>query len=74
MNVERIDVEGDPPVRGILHLAAASGADGLVLTHGAGGSADTPLLVAVAFAARGVTVLRCDLPFRQARRAVGRRR
>ncbi len=69
MNVERIDVEGDPPVRGILHLAAASGADGLVLTHGAGGSADTPLLVAVAeaFVARGVTVLRCDLPFRQAR-------
>src|SRR5262249_4512097 len=46
-----------------------SGGDGLVLTHGAGGNADAPLLVAVAeaFAARGVTVLRCDLPFRQAR-------
>ncbi|HEU4370797.1 MAG TPA: alpha/beta family hydrolase [Methylomirabilota bacterium] len=67
MNVERLDVPGDPPVRGLLHFAA--GADGLVLTHGAGGSRDTPLLVAVAeaFAGRGVSVLRCDLPFRQAR-------
>jgi uncharacterized protein len=54
-------------VRGVLHRA--SGSDGLVLTHGAGGNKDAPLLVAVAaaFAARGVTVLRCDLPFRQAR-------
>jgi predicted alpha/beta-hydrolase family hydrolase len=64
---ERVDVAGDPPVRGVLHPAA--GADGLVLTHGAGGSKDVPLLVAVAeaFAARGVSVLRCDLPYRQAR-------
>ena len=40
-----------------------------MLTHGAGGNADAPLLVAVAeaFAARGVAVLRCDLPYRQAR-------
>jgi hypothetical protein len=62
-------VAGDPPVRGVLHAAASSGADGLVLTHGAGGNADAPLLVAVAeaFAARGITVLRCDLPYRQAR-------
>jgi len=69
VSVERIDVASDPPVRGILHPAASSGADGLVLTHGAGGNADAPLLVAVAgaFVARGVTVLRCDLPFRQAR-------
>lgn len=69
MNVERIHVAGDPPVRGSLLPAAATGADGLVLTHGAGGNADTPLLVAVAeaFAARGVTVLRCDLPYRQTR-------
>jgi uncharacterized protein len=64
---EPIEVGGEPPVRGVLHRA--SGSDGLVLTHGAGGNKDTPLLVAVAaaFAARGVTVLRCDLPFRQAR-------
>ena len=69
MSVERIDVAGDPPVRGVLHPAASTGADGLVLTHGAGGNADTPLLVAVAeaFAARGVAVLRCDLPYRHAR-------
>jgi len=65
--LERIDVAGEPPVRGVLHPAA--GADGLVLTHGAGGSMDAPLLVAVAeaFAARGVWVLRCNLPYRQAR-------
>lgn len=43
-----------------------------MLTHGAGGDADAPLLVALgdALAARGVTVLRYDLPFRQ-RRSTG---
>lgn len=67
MAVERVDAAGDPPVRGALHRG--SGTDGLVLTHGAGGSMDTPLLVAVAetFAARGVSVLRCNLPYRQIR-------
>ncbi|HEY2992724.1 MAG TPA: alpha/beta family hydrolase, partial [Methylomirabilota bacterium] len=65
--LERIEVAGDPAVRGVLHPAA--GPDGLVLTHGAGGNMDAPLLVAVAeaFVARGVAVLRCDLPYRQAR-------
>ena len=69
MRVEPVNVTGDPPVRGVLHAGAPSAADGLVLTHGAGGNKDAPLLVAVAeaFAARGVTVLRCDLPYRQAR-------
>lgn len=45
-------------------------ADGLVLTHGAGGDAQAPLLVALAAAleARGLAVERYDLPFRQARR------
>jgi uncharacterized protein len=40
------------------------------LTHGAGGSARAPLLVALAdrFAAHGLTVLRYELPFRQASR------
>lgn len=54
-------------VDGFLH--AASGPDGLVLTHGAGGNAAMPLLVAVAkaFVEAGVTVLRCNLPFRQTR-------
>jgi len=67
VGLERVDVAGDPPVRGVLHPAA--GADGLVLTHGAGGNKDAPLLVAVAdaFAKHGVTVLRCDLPYRQVR-------
>jgi len=69
VSVERIDVAGDPPVRGVLHLAGSTKGDGLVLTHGAGSNADAPLLVAVAgaFAERGVIVLRCDLPYRQAR-------
>lgn len=55
-------------IRGFLH--AAGGPDGLVLTHGAGGNCESALLVTVAeaFAAAGVNVLRCDLPFRQRRR------
>jgi predicted alpha/beta-hydrolase family hydrolase len=67
VGLEHVEVAGDPPVRGVLH--AAPGPDGLVLTHGAGGNKDAPLLVAVAeaFVARGVSVLRCDLPYRPAR-------
>jgi uncharacterized protein len=59
-------------VRGFLHRAATTDGPGLVLTHGAGGNCRMPLLVAAAdtFAAAGVTVLRCDLPFRQ-RRSTG---
>jgi uncharacterized protein len=59
----------DPPVRGFLHRLASPSGDGLVLTHGAGGNAKMVLLVALAeaFAGAGFTVLRCDLPFRQAR-------
>ena len=53
-----------------LHEPRAPSGDGLVLTHGAGGNARAPLLVALgeAFAAQGITVLRYDLPFRQASR------
>ena len=60
-------VDGDIAVRGRMH--AAPGPDALVLAHGAGSDHRAPLLAAVAdaFAARGVSVLRCDLPFRQAR-------
>jgi uncharacterized protein len=56
-------------VRGCLHKAVNAIGDGLVLTHGAGGNCETPLLVAVAeaFQRAGITVLRCDLPFRQRR-------
>ena len=57
------------PVRGLLHRASAPNADCLILTHGAGANCQAPLLKALAeaFCAAGVTVLRCDLPFRQAR-------
>jgi uncharacterized protein len=60
---------GEPIVRGFLHPAKARSGEGLVLTHSAGGNCNSPLLVALgeAFSADGVTVLRCDLPFRQAR-------
>jgi predicted alpha/beta-hydrolase family hydrolase len=56
------------PVSGVLHRAEA-GAGFLVLTHGAGGNCNAPLLVALAdkFAAAGISTLRCDLPFRQRR-------
>ena len=51
-----------------LHQPRAPAGIGLVLTHGAGGNARAPLLVALgdAFAERGVTVVRYDLPYRQA--------
>ncbi len=56
-------------MRGLLHQAEAAGGDALVLTHGAGSNCEAPLLVGLAeeFAAAGVTVLRCDLPYRQRR-------
>lgn len=64
-----VDTSGAEPVRGFLHPAASASADALVLTHGAGANCQAPLLVALAeaFAASGTTVLRCDLPFRQAK-------
>ncbi|MBZ5567404.1 MAG: alpha/beta fold hydrolase [Acidobacteriia bacterium] len=57
------------PVRGFLHVPASSSGDGLVLTHGAGANCRSPLLVALAsaFCEAGITVLCCDLPFRQLR-------
>ncbi|MGA9585869.1 MAG: alpha/beta fold hydrolase [Terracidiphilus sp.] len=57
------------PVRGSLHRASDADADCLVLTHGAGANCQTPLLKALseALCTAGITVLRCDLPFRQAR-------
>ena len=60
---------GGPAVSGFLHLPAAPSGDGLVLTHGAGSNCRAPLLeaVAAAFAGSGLTVLRCDLPYRQRR-------
>ena len=63
------DSQSTPAVRGFLHTPDAPTGHGLVLTHGAGSNCNAPLLIAVAetFAAAGMTVLRCDLPFRQAR-------
>jgi predicted alpha/beta-hydrolase family hydrolase len=59
----------DPQVRGFLHRPAAASDNGLVLTHGAGSNSGAPLLVALAeaCAGSGITVLRCDLPYRQGR-------
>src|SRR5438132_12565495 len=63
------DTSLTPPVRGFLHRPENPNGDGLVLTHGAGSNWNSPLLIAVAekFAQSGLTVLRCDLPFRQIR-------
>ncbi len=58
-----------PPVRGFLHTPGAPSGDALVLTHGAGSDCQSPLLVVVAtaFAEGGLTVLRCNLPYREKR-------
>jgi len=66
------DDSAAPAVRGFLHRPTGPTGRGLVLTHGAGSDCEASLLLAlaVAFARAGITVLRCDLPFRQAR-AVG---
>jgi predicted alpha/beta-hydrolase family hydrolase len=58
-----------PGIRGFLHQPDAACAQGLVLTHGAGGNCRSPLLIAAAdaFSGHGLCVLRCDLPFRQRR-------
>jgi uncharacterized protein len=66
---EFVDPALDPPVRGFLHVPDAPNGDGLVLTHGAGGNAQAPLLRALAetYASAGFTVLRCNLPYRQLR-------
>jgi predicted alpha/beta-hydrolase family hydrolase len=64
-----VDTSGEQPVRGFLHTPAVAGSECLILTHGAGANCQTPLLVALAdaFAGAGFVVLRCDLPFRQAK-------
>lgn len=66
---EITDFSAEPPVRGFLHLPENSNGDGLVLTHGAGADCRSRLLttVATALAARGFSVFRCDLLFRQKR-------
>src|SRR5579864_2526098 len=63
------DESAQPAVRGFLHRPSKPTGAGLVLTHGAGGNCQMLLLRALAdeFASQGWFVLRCDLPFRQAR-------
>jgi uncharacterized protein len=63
------DTSTATPARGFLHQPTNSSTDCLILTHGAGANCNAPLLVALAeaFCASGLAVLRCDLPFRQAR-------
>lgn len=55
-------------VRGVLHPAAEARA-AIVLAHGASSNCNSPLIsaLAAAFAEAGVTALRIDLAFRQAR-------
>jgi uncharacterized protein len=66
---EFVDQTVTPQVRGFLHAPGAANGNGFVLAHGAGSNARAPLLVALAetFSAVGFMVLRCDLPYRQAR-------
>jgi hypothetical protein len=63
------ETPGEPPVRGMLHAVPELFGDFLVLTHGASGNMNAALLVALAdeLASAGVSVLRCDLPYRQRR-------
>lgn len=63
------DTSDEPAVRGFWHRPGGMVKDGLILTHGAGGNSRGPFLTALAeaFCEAGFLVLRCDLPFRQAR-------
>src|SRR5258708_6072844 len=58
-----------PAVRGFLHSPANPNNNAIIFAHGAGSNGNAPLLIALAtaFAERGYTVLRCDLPFRRER-------
>jgi len=64
-----IEAFAEGSVRGFLHRPDQPSGDAIALAHGAGSNCQAPLLAAVAreFEAAGFTVLRCDLPFRQAR-------
>ena len=63
------DVNVDPFVRGRVHRPNRASGDALLLTHGAGGNCNAPLIVALSetLAESGYTVLRIDLPYRQRR-------
>lgn len=63
------DINGDPAIRGWLHVPARPTGKAIILTHGAGGDCQSKLLVEMSNALRdsGFTVLRFDLPFRRER-------
>lgn len=71
MNVEpfRDEHPDMPTVCGYIHHPARASGDALILTHAAAGNCNSPLLIALAtaFCDCGITVLRCELPFRQSR-------
>lgn len=64
-----LNEDGEVPVQGFVHRATGNVLGSLVLTHGAGGNCNAPLLVVLGdlFAAAGLSTLRCNLPFRQRR-------
>jgi predicted alpha/beta-hydrolase family hydrolase len=59
----------DVAVRGFLHRPTVANGDGIVLTHGAGSNCESLLLASLAAALcdAGLSVLRCNLAFRQLR-------
>ena len=65
LRVERFE---KPGIQGWVHRPDKAKAS-MLLSHGAGGNSQAPLMVAVAeaFAEAGCYVLRWDLPFRQLR-------
>ena len=56
-------------VRGTLHRGDGDIDSALVIAHGAGGTKESPLLIAIAdeFSSHGIVTLRIDLPYRQKR-------
>lgn len=62
-----VTVFHEGPIRGFLHRPEGGSESGVVLTHGAGGNSQAPLLIALAdaFCTAGYSVLRCDMAFRQ---------
>ncbi|HTZ32521.1 MAG TPA: alpha/beta fold hydrolase [Methylomirabilota bacterium] len=69
MSTRFLEESGEPAVQGYLDEPERANGDGVVLAHGAGSNCQAKLLVEVSakLAERGFTVLRIDLPFRQAR-------
>lgn len=58
-----------PDIAGVIHHPAGRAAGAVVLTHGAGGSREAPLLVRICdeWAGRGFLAVRYNLPFRRQR-------